>query len=132
MNEVAVCRRQAAGGRGAMNAAIAAAPACNARSLCSYSGCDAGQACLHACGVVCWRKARCGVHVLIMSRLSLARMRLRAQVLGLACHYLDQQLLVLMADGQLRGYAISGSMGEVLSPMWALPVRERARRAAHF
>ncbi len=45
-------------------------------------------------------------------------------ILGLAAHHIDAQLLVLGADGALRGYAIAGGGGDVLSPLYAVQVRE--------
>lgn len=43
-------------------------------------------------------------------------------ILGLTCHHVDAQVLVLTADGQLRGYAVAGSGGDVLTPLYAVQV----------
>ncbi|KAG2445523.1 hypothetical protein HXX76_000138 [Chlamydomonas incerta] len=57
-----------------------------------------------------------------------ARVKLDVQkaILGLACHVVDAQLMVLTADGQLRGYAITGGGGDVMTPLWAVQVQDAA------
>ncbi|GLI65745.1 hypothetical protein VaNZ11_009346 [Volvox africanus] len=45
-------------------------------------------------------------------------------ILSLACHHIDAQLLVLTADGQLRGYGIASGGGEVLAPIYAVQVQD--------
>ncbi|KAG2498542.1 hypothetical protein HYH03_003293 [Edaphochlamys debaryana] len=45
-------------------------------------------------------------------------------ILQLACHHVDAQLLALTADGLLRGYAIAGGGGDVLTPLYALLVQD--------
>ncbi|GLC75697.1 hypothetical protein PLESTF_001674900 [Pleodorina starrii] len=51
-------------------------------------------------------------------------------ILGLACHPLDAQLLVLTADGQLRGYAVAGAGGDVLAPLFAVQVQDPSDKLA--
>ncbi|EFJ50185.1 hypothetical protein VOLCADRAFT_89057 [Volvox carteri f. nagariensis] len=41
-------------------------------------------------------------------------------ILGLACHHIDAQVLVLTADGQLRSYAIAAGSGDVLAPLYTV------------
>ncbi|KAG2431967.1 hypothetical protein HYH02_013183 [Chlamydomonas schloesseri] len=57
-----------------------------------------------------------------------SRVKLDVQkaILGLACHVVDAQLMVLTADGQLRGYAIAGGGGDVMTPLWAVQVQDAA------
>lgn len=62
-----------------------------------------------------------------------SRVKLNVQkaILGLTCHHVDMQLLVLTADGQLRGYAIVGPGGDALTPIYAVPVRTDPHTTAH-
>ncbi|KXZ50212.1 hypothetical protein GPECTOR_17g849 [Gonium pectorale] len=57
-----------------------------------------------------------------------SRVKLDVQkpILALACHVVDAQVLVLTGDGSLRGYAIAGGGGDVLSPLYSVPVVEGA------